>query len=52
MMQEWGWVMEMYGFTISCFLSGVGAADLHLRMMAQPPWDKVQVWMPWAAEIK
>ena len=38
-MQEWGWVLEMYGFAISCFKEGVGPIDLHLKMMSQPPWD-------------
>lgn len=36
----WGWVLEMYGFAISCFKQGVGPIDLHLKMMAQPPWDE------------
>ena len=39
-MQEWNWVLEMYGFAISCFKTGVGPVDLHLKMMSQPPWDE------------
>ncbi|KAL0032623.1 hypothetical protein WJX77_011236 [Trebouxia sp. C0004] len=38
--KEWGWVLEMYGFAISCFKEDVGPIDLHLKMMSQPPWDK------------
>ena len=38
--QEWGWVLEMYGFAISCFKEDVGPIDLHLKMMSQPPWDE------------
>ena len=37
--QVWGWVQEMYGFTIGLFLGGVKKTDLYLHMMAQPPWD-------------
>lgn len=37
--QEWGWVQEMYGFTIACFNAGIGKIDLYPKMMAQPPWD-------------
>ncbi|PNH11871.1 hypothetical protein TSOC_001280, partial [Tetrabaena socialis] len=36
----WGWVQEMYGFTIACWLSGIKHVDLFLHMMAQPPWDQ------------
>ncbi len=39
-LQEWGWVLEMYGFAISCFKEEVGPVDLHLKMMSQPPWDE------------
>lgn len=38
--KEWGWVLEMYGFAISCFKEDVGPIDLHLKMMSQPPWDE------------
>ena len=38
-MQAWGWVLEMYAFTISCYLEGVPPAALHIKMMGQPPWD-------------
>ena len=37
--KEWGWVQEMYAFTIACFNAGVPRVDLHRKMMAQPPWD-------------
>lgn len=37
--QEWGWVLEMYGFAISTWLQGLHV-DLHLEFMAQPPWDE------------
>lgn len=37
--QAWGWVQEMYGFTIACWLGGIKHVDLYLHMMAQPPWD-------------
>jgi hypothetical protein len=35
----WGWVQEMYGFTIALYLNGIKHTDLFLHMMAQPPWD-------------
>ena len=38
-MQAWGWVLEMYAFTISCHIEGVPPAALHIKMMGQPPWD-------------
>jgi hypothetical protein len=37
--QKWGWVQEMYAFTVSLFVIGVRHVDLILHMMAQPPWD-------------
>ncbi|KAK9823561.1 hypothetical protein WJX72_003781 [[Myrmecia] bisecta] len=37
--KAWGWVQEMYGFTISCYNAGIAPIDLHLDMMSQPPWD-------------
>ena len=45
-MQAWGWVLEMYGFTLSLFKSGIEPAMLHLKMMAQPPWDTDEPWGP------
>ena len=39
MLQAWGWVLEMYGFTLSCHMAGIPRVDLYLRMMSQPPWD-------------
>lgn len=42
--QKWGWVQEMYAFTISLWRVGVKKVDLILHFMAQPPWDsKLQV---------
>ena len=38
--QEWGWVLEMYGFAISCYKEGIAPIDLHAKMMSQPPWDE------------
>ena len=38
-MQEWGWVMEMYAFTISLYNHNVLPVSLHLELAAQPPWD-------------
>jgi hypothetical protein len=38
-LQAWGWVQEMYGFTIAAWLGGIRHVDLYLHMMAQPPWD-------------
>ena len=37
--QKWGWVQEMYAFTISLWRVGVKRVDLVLHLMAQPPWD-------------
>lgn len=39
LLQEWGWVQEMYGFAIGAWLGGIKKFDLFLHMMAQPPWD-------------
>eukprot|EP00198_Chlamydomonas_reinhardtii_P000268 XP_001689603.1 predicted protein [Chlamydomonas reinhardtii] len=36
----WGWVQEMYGFTIALWLNGIKHVDLFLNMQAQPPWDQ------------
>ena len=38
-LQAWGWGLEMYAFTIACFMEGVPPAALHVKMMGQPPWD-------------
>jgi hypothetical protein len=38
--QAWGWVQEMYGFTIAVWLAGIKRVDLFMNMMAQPPWDE------------
>jgi hydroxyproline O-arabinosyltransferase len=37
--QEWGWVMEMYAFTISLYNHHIGPVSLHLELASQPPWD-------------
>lgn len=37
--KEWGWVQEMYAFTLSCYKAGIRGIDLHLKMMSQPPYD-------------
>jgi hydroxyproline O-arabinosyltransferase len=37
--KEWGWVQEMYAFTIACYSAGLKKIDLHKKLMAQPPWD-------------
>ncbi|KDD75345.1 hypothetical protein H632_c731p1 [Helicosporidium sp. ATCC 50920] len=37
--KEWGWVQEMYAFTLSLYKVGIKRVDLFLEMMAQPPWD-------------
>jgi hydroxyproline O-arabinosyltransferase len=37
--KAWGWVQEMYAFTMALYKSGVRQVDLHLKMMGQPPWD-------------
>lgn len=39
-------VLEMYGFTISSFITGIPPATLHVKMMAQPPWDNDVPWGP------
>jgi hypothetical protein len=38
-LQKWGWVQEMYAFTIALYNSGIKTVDLYLDLMAQPPWD-------------
>lgn len=37
--KAWGWVQEMYAFTIAMYKAGIRNVGLHLKMMAQPPWD-------------
>ena len=37
--KAWGWVLEMYGYTIASKIAGV-RHDLRPALMAQPPWDK------------
>ena len=36
----------MYGFAISCFKVGLPLADLHVKMMSQPPWSNDRPWGP------
>ncbi len=38
--QDWGWVQEMYAFTLSVWEAGIKKVDLYPQIMAQPPWDK------------
>jgi hypothetical protein len=35
----WGWVIEMYGYTLAAYKLGI-SHDLRPQMAAQPPWDK------------
>jgi hypothetical protein len=37
--KEWGWVLEMYGYTIASAIVGL-RHDLRPQLQAQPPWDK------------
>ena len=37
--KEWGWVLEMYGYTIASKIVGL-RHELRPRLAAQPPWDK------------
>ena len=37
--KEWGWVLEMYGYTIASAMVGL-KHDLRPQLQAQPPWDK------------
>lgn len=37
--KAWGWVQEMYAFTMSMYLAGVKECGLYPEWMAQPPWD-------------
>lgn len=36
--KAWGWVQEMYAYSMASFLHNV-SHSLHLQLMAQPPWD-------------
>jgi len=38
--KEWGWVQEMYAFTLAAYKAGLRNIGLHIKMMAQPPFDK------------
>ena len=37
--EAWGWVQEMYAFTMSMYLAGIKDCSLYPEWMAQPPWD-------------
>ena len=39
--KEWGWVQEMYAFTLSMYKAGIRDIGLHLEMMSQPPYDTI-----------
>jgi len=36
--KAWGWVIEMYGYTLAAYKLGI-AHDLRPLLQAQPPWD-------------
>lgn len=37
--KEWGWVQEMYAFSIAAYKGGLRDIGLHLKLMSQPPFD-------------
>jgi hypothetical protein len=37
--EAWGWVIEMYGYTLAATKLGI-RHDLRPQMQAQPPWDR------------
>lgn len=37
--QVWGWVEEMYAFSMAMYLAGLSNIDLWPHIMAQPPYD-------------
>lgn len=37
--EKWGWIQEMYAFTLSMYKAGIKNIGLHLKMMSQPPYD-------------
>lgn len=37
--KAWGWIQEMYAFTMSMYIAGVRDCSLHSEWMSQPPWD-------------
>lgn len=37
--REWGWVQEMYAYSMASFLNNV-SHDLRIDLMVQPPWDR------------
>ena len=37
--RDWGWVLEMYGYTIAAYRIGL-QHDLRPQLTSQPPWDK------------
>lgn len=37
--KAWGWVQEMYAFTIAAYKAGLRDIGLHLKWMSQPPFD-------------
>jgi len=36
--KAWGWVIEMYGYTLAAYKMGI-AHDLRPQLQSQPPWD-------------
>lgn len=37
--EKWGWIQEMYAFTLAMYSAGVHPVSLLPDLMAQPPWD-------------
>ncbi len=37
--EAWGWVQEMYAFSLAMYNAGVHPVSLLPSLMAQPPWD-------------
>ena len=37
--KAWGWIQEMYAFTMSMYLAGIRDCSLHIELMSHPPWD-------------
>ncbi|KAL4519320.1 hypothetical protein Ndes2526A_g00413 [Nannochloris sp. 'desiccata'] len=37
--KEWGWVQEMYAFSLAAYKAGLRDIGLHIKLMSQPPFD-------------
>eukprot|EP00798_Chlamydomonas_sp_ICE-L_P000569 gene569-1986_t len=44
--KEWGWVQEMYAYTMSVWLAGIRNVPQYPHIMAQPPWDRDYELLP------